>query len=119
MTAPVVTNVLSSSHPSFVVNFYVPKENQAKPPPANDLTVQRWKTAHAAVRQFGGYVNDLNVAKEVASLKASLNGTKWSDAITKSQKANNASVYSVAQYNAPFEIFNRVNEILFFFNIEK
>lgn len=123
MTAPVLTEVLPSDGPfcksSFVVSFYVPKENQANPPPAKGLNVQRWKTVHAAVRQFDGFVSDSTIGQEAAALKASLAGTQWSAAINKTQSGDHASVYSVAQYNAPFEFDNRVNEIWFLFDIEK
>ncbi|XP_027355191.1 heme-binding protein 2-like [Abrus precatorius] len=122
MTAPVISEVLPSDGPfcesSFVVSFYVPKENQANPPPAKGLHVQRWKSVYVAVRQFGGFVKDTNVGEEAAALKDSLAGTKWAAAIEKSQSAGHASVYTVAQYNAPFEYDNRVNEIWFLFDIE-
>ncbi|MQL41400.1 heme-binding protein, partial [Escherichia coli] len=53
MTAPVITEVSPSDGPfcksSFVVSFFVPKENQANPPPAKGLHVQRWKTVYVAV----------------------------------------------------------------------
>ncbi|XP_061358150.1 uncharacterized protein LOC133302398 [Gastrolobium bilobum] len=122
MTAPVLSEVSPSDGPfcesSFVVSFFVPKENQANPPPAKGLQVQRWKTVYAAVRQFGGFVSDSNVGEEAAALQASIAGTEWSSAIEKSHKAGHSSVYSVAQYNAPFEYDNRVNEIWFLFDIE-
>lgn len=121
MTAPVISEVSPSDGPfcesSFVVSFFVPKENQANPPPAKGLHVQRWKTVYVAVRQFGGFVSDSNVGEEAAALKDSIDGTKWSAAIEKSHGAGHASIYTVAQYNAPFEYDNRVNEIWFLFDI--
>ncbi|XP_028755369.1 heme-binding protein 2 [Neltuma alba] len=122
MTAPVITEVSPSDGPfcesSFVVSFFVPKENQANPPPAKGLHIQRWKPVYVAVRQFGGFVRDSNVGEEAAALKASIAGTEWSSAIEKSHRAGHASVYTVAQYNAPFEYDDRVNEIWFFFDME-
>ena len=122
MTAPVITEVSPSDGPfcksSFVFSFFVPKLNQANPPPAKGLHVQRWNNMYVAARQFGGHVNDSNVAVEAAVLRASIEGTKWSGAIDKNQKAGHASVYTVAQYNDPFEYQNRVNEILFLFEME-
>lgn len=124
MTAPVITEVSPSDGPfcesSFVVSFFVPKENQANPPPAKGLHVQRWKShVYVAARQFGGHVTDSNVGVEAAALKASIAGTVWSAAIDKSHRAGgHASVYTVAQYNDPFEYDNRVNEILFLFDME-
>ncbi|XP_004511064.1 uncharacterized protein [Cicer arietinum] len=119
MTAPVLSEVLPSDGPfiksSFIVSFNIPKKNQANPPPAKGLQVQKWKNVYAAVRQFGGYVNDKNVVEQAAALKDSINDTKWLSAIQKSHKASN---FSVAQYNNPFQLFNRVNEIWILFNLE-
>ncbi|CAH2056822.1 unnamed protein product [Thlaspi arvense] len=79
MTAPVITQVAPSDGPicasSFVVSFYVPTENQADPPPAKGLHVQRWAPTYIAVRQFSGFVKDYDVAEEAAALRASLAGT--------------------------------------------
>ncbi|XP_028755372.1 heme-binding protein 2-like [Neltuma alba] len=122
MTAPVITEVSPIDGPfcesSFVVSFFVPKKNQANPPTAKDLHVQRWKPLYAAVRQFGGFVRDSTVGEEAAALKASIAGTKWSSAIEESHRAGHASVYTVAQYNDPLEYDNRVNEIWFLFDLE-
>ncbi|CAJ1932413.1 unnamed protein product [Sphenostylis stenocarpa] len=108
MTAPVISEVSNSGgNSSIVVSFYVPKDNQKDPPLANGLHVQRWKPSYVAVRQFGGFVTDTNVWKEVAALNASIAATKWSAATHKS--------FFVAQYNSPFELFNRVNEIWFLY----
>lgn len=120
MTAPVITQVAPSDGPfcesSFGVSFYVPKLNQANPPPAKGLHVQRWKPTYAAVRQFGGFVSDSNVGEEAAALKASLEGTEWLKAIEKSRVDHAA--YTIAQYNSPFEFENRVNEIWMLFELE-
>ncbi|KAI9083119.1 hypothetical protein K1719_034852 [Acacia pycnantha] len=88
MTAPVVTEVAPSDGPSseslFVaVSFYVPRKNQANPPPASGVIVGRVKPMYAA-----------------------------------SQRGGHGSVYCVAQYNAPFEFDDRVNEIWFLFDVE-
>ncbi|KAF3442286.1 hypothetical protein FNV43_RR16202 [Rhamnella rubrinervis] len=121
MTAPVITQVAPSDGPfcesSFVVSFYVPKKNQGNPAPAEGLHAQRWKPTYVALRQFSGFVTDSNVGEEAAALEASLAGTVWSTAIEKS-RASQASVYTVAQYNSPFEFDNRVNEIWFPFDKE-
>lgn len=122
MTAPVITEVLPSDGPfcesSFTISFYVPKENQANPPPAKGLHVQRWKRIYVAVRQFSGFVRDSNVGEEAAALQASLAGTIWAAAIEESHGAETNAVYTVAQYNSPFEYDDRVNEIWMLFNIE-
>ncbi|KAL2326811.1 hypothetical protein Fmac_020238 [Flemingia macrophylla] len=111
MAAPVATEVsVSGGKSSFVVSFYLPKVNQANPPSANGVNVQRWKTKYAAVREFGGFVTESVVANQVAALNASIAGTKWSSKVPKS--------YTVAQYNSPFELINRVNEIWFLYDYE-
>uniref|UniRef100_A0A7N0TPU9 SOUL heme-binding protein n=1 Tax=Kalanchoe fedtschenkoi TaxID=63787 RepID=A0A7N0TPU9_KALFE len=112
MTAPVLTQVKPSDGPfcksSFVVSFYVPKKNQADPPPPNaQLHLQKWLPTYAAVRQFGGFVHDADVGVEAAALKASLEGSTWYEAVEKSR----SGAYAVAQYNSPFEFDHRVNEI--------
>ncbi|XP_015954042.1 uncharacterized protein LOC107478419 [Arachis duranensis] len=122
MTAPVITEVSPSDGPfcesSFVVSFFVPKQNQANPPPAKGLHVQRWEAVHVAVRQFGGFVSDSTVGAEAAALKDAIAGTEWASAIENSHRAGHASVYIVAQYNSPFEFDDRVNEIWFLFDLE-
>ncbi|CAI9088933.1 OLC1v1023393C1 [Oldenlandia corymbosa var. corymbosa] len=115
MTAPVITEVKPSDGPfcasSFIVSFYVPKVNQANTPPAKGLHVQRWEKTYVAVRQFSGFVADSDVAVEASALHDSVSGTKWADAIDKSHAGENTTIYTVAQYNSPFEFQDRVNEI--------
>lgn len=122
MTGPVITEVSPSDGPfcesSFVVSFYVPKINQADPPPAKGLHIQRWNSTYVAVRQFGGFVTDANIGSEAAALDESVFDTKWGAAISKSRGAAGPSLYTVAQYNSPFEFEGRVNEIWFLFDIE-
>lgn len=120
MTAPVISEVSPSDGPlcesSFVVSFYVPKVNQADPPPAEGLHIQRWETTYVAVRQFGGFVSDYEVGEEAAALQANLAGSKWAAAIEK--RKSPSSSYIVAQYNSPFEFENRVNEIWLQFDMK-
>ncbi|XP_027356817.1 heme-binding protein 2-like [Abrus precatorius] len=106
MTAPVITEVATGNVSAFSVSFYLPKANQENPPSAEGLRVVRLKSVYAAIRQFGGFVTDSNVEKEVAALSASLSGTKWSSAIQKGG-------YALGQYNSPFKLINRLNEIWF------
>ncbi|KAF5730788.1 heme-binding protein 2 [Tripterygium wilfordii] len=122
MTGPVITEISPSDGPfcesSFTVSFYVPKANQANPPPAVGLHIQEWKPTYVAVRQFGGFVSNFNVGEEAAALQASIVDTVWSAAIERSHGADSATSYVVAQYNSPFEFDNRVNEIWIPFDIE-
>ncbi|XP_068635720.1 uncharacterized protein [Aristolochia californica] len=122
MTAPVITQVTPSDGPfctsSFVVSFYVPAKNQPNPPPAKNLHVQKWSSKYAAVRQFNGFVADSDVGKEAASLYDSLRDSDWSAAVDKATSGDATGVYTVAQYNSPFEFNNRVNEIWMMFDEE-
>ncbi|KAK4355322.1 hypothetical protein RND71_024293 [Anisodus tanguticus] len=123
MTAPVITQVKPSDGPfcasSFVVSFYVPKKNQPNPPPAKGLHLQKWGKTYVAIRQFSGFAADDDIPKEAAALSASIAGTKWAAPVEKSQGADNTTMYTVAQYNSPFEFKNRVNEIWFTFDLDK
>ncbi|XP_057796080.1 uncharacterized protein LOC131012186 [Salvia miltiorrhiza] len=120
MTGPVITEVKPSNGPfcasSFVVSFYVPKENQENPPPAEGLHLQKWGVTYVAVRQFGGFIADEELGEEAAALYASIAGTEWANAIAKSHAGEEVTEYIVAQYNSPFEFQNRVNEIWFTFD---
>jgi len=122
MTAPVLTQVSPSDGPfctsSFVVSFYVPRKNQPNPPPAEGLHVQKWGVKYAAVRQFGGFVSDGSIGDEAAALYSSLAGTNWASLVNKGREAADPkSVYTVAQYNSPFEFTGRVNEIWMMFEM--
>uniref|UniRef100_A0A0D6QVY1 Heme-binding protein 2 n=1 Tax=Araucaria cunninghamii TaxID=56994 RepID=A0A0D6QVY1_ARACU len=130
MTAPVLTDIFPSRGPfcesSFVVSFYVPESFQESPPKAEEglgLAETRWDVRYAAVRRFGGFVTDFNIGEEAAKLQASLLGTPWEKAISKTKQGKKGkgdedpSVYSVAQYNAPFEYEGRVNEIWMLFDL--
>eukprot|EP00250_Pteridium_aquilinum_P012784 c20945_g1_i1 orf=107-808(+) len=115
MTAPVLTGVIPSDGPfcetSFIVRFYVPTANQASPPtPISSLglQVERWDTKYFAVRQFGGFATDTNVVEEGATLSASV----YEAGFTVASTSSNEESYFVAQYNSPFEISGRVNEVL-------
>jgi len=106
LTAPVTSEVsFNGGKPSIVVSFFVPIDVQYNPPLADGLSVKRWKSKFVAVKQFGGFVTDSNVAKAVASLNASLGGTKRSFTSTKS--------FIIAQYDPPFKLSDRVNEVWF------
>ncbi|KAK7847376.1 hypothetical protein CFP56_006694 [Quercus suber] len=117
-TSPIQDISLVEATRTGFLHFYVPKVNQANPPPAKGLQVQRWNPVYAAVRQFSGFVVDSDVGVEAAALQASLVDTVWSAAIEKSHGADHTSVYTVAQYNSPFEFDDRVNEIWMLFDME-
>ncbi|MCO5591787.1 hypothetical protein L7F22_045779 [Adiantum nelumboides] len=113
MTAPVLTGVIPSDGPfcksSFIVRFYVPTADQESPPTpisSLDLQVERWDTMYFAVRQFSGFATDSNIVEEGATLAESVYEAGLEVATTTTNEA-----YYVAQYNSPFQIFGRVNEI--------
>ncbi|KAJ4820731.1 Heme-binding protein 2 [Rhynchospora pubera] len=120
MTGPVITQVSPSDGPfcasSFVVSFYVPKKNQADPPLADGLHLQKWGPTYAAVRQFSGFVSDDSLGEEAYALYSSLQGSNWASAVDQGRKADPTSAYTVAQYNSPFEFTGRVNEIWMLFS---
>merc|ERR1712054_403013 len=109
MAAPVLTEIIpapDSDIPVFQVSFFVPFEFQDDPPAPSDssvFVVEDPKTTRA-VYQFGGFA------------------TKWSE-ITEPMKAlheiladygqynYNSNLSYVAQYDSPYHIFNRHNEI--------
>ncbi|XP_055824797.1 uncharacterized protein LOC129893310 [Solanum dulcamara] len=116
LTLPVIGQVKASS---FVVSVYVPKKQQPNPPSAKGLHLQKWGKTYVLVRQFSGYATDDVIPNEAAALSASIAGTKWAAAIDKSRAADNSTMYTVAQYNSPFEFKNRVNEIWFTFDFDE
>ncbi|XP_031495353.1 uncharacterized protein LOC116260947 [Nymphaea colorata] len=111
MTAPVLVDVSPSS---YVVSFYVPQKFQARPPLSAEAHAVRWPgSRYAAVRRFGGFMNDANIAVEADALKKGLQGTRWAFVAPGSP-----ATYTVAGYNSPFEFDNRVNEVMFIFERE-
>ena len=64
-----------------------------------------------ATRRFGGFASDFNVAEEASRLADSLQNSSWKDVVSKAS-AGGEEAYSIAQYNSPFEISGRVNEVL-------
>lgn len=117
MTAPVITQVTSGDEAvcssSYTVSFYIPKANQEDPPTAKGLNVQKSGTTYAAVRQFSGFVSNTDVVEQSGALLLNLKGSDWLDAIKESKN----SIF-IAQYNSPFELQNRVNEIWITFEKE-
>lgn len=115
MTAPVVTTIKPSGGPfcssTFTVKFFTPPEFSEKPPvPEESLGVKIVRTPPrcVAVRRFGGFATDFNIAQEAKQLADTLSTTQWAN-ITAVESRTEA--YAIAQYNSPFEILNRVNEV--------
>ena len=114
MTAPVLTGITPSDGPfcqtSFIVRFFVPLAFQDNPPiplSSLDLNVERWDSpTYFAVREFSGFASDTNVAQEGAALAASVDAAGFTISSTPKDE-----VYIIAQYNSPFDITGRVNEV--------
>eukprot|EP00898_Chlorokybus_atmophyticus_P007602 jgi/Chlat1/7843/Chrsp66S07287 len=110
MTAPVATVVHPGPGPfcesEFMVFFPVPQSWKGQPPqPLNDSNIIIYhhpKPLCFAVRQFSGYADDDSVPVEASTLVSDMaeEGVEIS-----------REVYSVTQYEDPFQPFNRHNEI--------
>ncbi|RWR86930.1 heme-binding protein 2-like protein [Cinnamomum micranthum f. kanehirae] len=116
MTAPVLIDISPSTGPfcnsSFIVYFYMPRKYQKEPPLSDQVHQERWpQHRYAAIRRFGGFMNDSNIPMEASALKKSLKGTAW-----ESKVASRRSTYTVAGYNSPLEYENRINEVMLLFD---
>ncbi|KAG8365788.1 hypothetical protein BUALT_Bualt17G0008200 [Buddleja alternifolia] len=111
MTAPVLTEILPKS--SFQVYFYLPKKLQNNPPPPYEnqhiTPVKLPRKKFGAVTRFSGYLDDANIAAGLSTLKKNLKGTPW-------QSASASSDYSAADYNPPYQVKDRVNEVILWFD---
>ncbi|KAK9669471.1 hypothetical protein RND81_13G132800 [Saponaria officinalis] len=109
MTKPVLTSIVPGSGPlnssAYSVRFYLPLKFENDPPvplPEIHLKPVRWAGHCVAVSKFSGFARDKNVVKEAEKLAASLARSSW---------ANSTSAYSIAQYDSPFKLIGRVNEV--------
>ncbi|KAG7954514.1 hypothetical protein I3843_11G022800 [Carya illinoinensis] len=114
MTAPVLTSIVREAGPlhssAYIVRFYLPVKFQASPPlplPELNLRPCSWDSRCIAVRKFSGFARDNNIVEEAEKLGISLNRSPWANS-TSSERSN---AYSIAQYNSPFRIIGRVNEV--------
>ncbi|GMI99713.1 cytosolic heme (tetrapyrrole) binding protein 1, haem-binding protein 1 [Hibiscus trionum] len=124
MTAPVLVNI----HPktgglhnlTYVVHFYMPQIFQRNPPRSAEAhPVELPRNKFAAVRRFGGFMDDSNISAQISALKKSLKGTAWESNKRSGSGSGGGSrslLYSAAGYNSPFEYENRVNEVMLWFN---
>lgn len=114
MTAPVLTSIVPDAGPlhssAYFVRFYLPVKFQDTPPlplPELHLKPDKWDAHCIAVRKFSGYATDDNIVIEAEKLAKSLSRSPWANFTT--DESNYA--YSIAQYNSPFQIFGRLNEV--------
>lgn len=114
MTKPVLTSIVPGAGPlhssAYIVRFYLPVDFQACPPlplPELNLKPVSWPSHCIAVRKFSGFAGDSNVVTEAEKLATSLAKSPWAN----STSADSKYAYSIAQYNSPFRIIGRVNEV--------
>lgn len=114
MTKPVLTSIVPGAGPlhssAYFVKIYLPDKLQADPPlPLPELNLQPdpWTSYCIAVRRFSGFARDSNIVKEAEKLALSLSRSPWANYTTSSSEY----AYSIAQYNSPFRIIGRVNEV--------
>lgn len=114
MTVPMLTTMVPGAGPlqsqGYYVSFYLPVKFQSDPPlPLPELNIKPYEFhSHCvAVRRFSGFAKDERVVKEAEKLATSLSRSPWADSTSsKSQRG-----YSIAQYNTPFRIAKRKNEV--------
>ncbi|KAL6973196.1 hypothetical protein U1Q18_027376 [Sarracenia purpurea var. burkii] len=114
MTSPVLTSIVpeaGSLHSSaYFVSFYLPVKFQSSPPlplPELNLNPDSWSSRCIAVRKFSGFAKDNNIVEEAEKLSVSLSRSPWAD----STSSTSEYAYSIAQYNSPFRVIGRVNEV--------
>lgn len=115
MTVPLLTSIVPGAGPfdssGYIVRLYLPSEFEDSPPlplPELKLHADRWGSHCIAVRKFSGFAKDNNIVKEAANLANSLRNSPWAHSFSDSQEDY---AYSIAQYNNPFRIIGRVNEV--------
>ncbi|GFZ07832.1 hypothetical protein Acr_19g0007690 [Actinidia rufa] len=114
MTVPVLTSIVPEAGPlhssAYFVSLYLPFKFQSNPPvPLPELNLQpdSWPSRCIAVRKFSGFAKDYNIVEEAEKLSISLSRSPWAN----STSSKSEYAYSIAQYNSPFKIIGRVNEV--------
>ncbi|XP_057465116.1 uncharacterized protein LOC130754861 [Actinidia eriantha] len=114
MTVPVLTSIVPEAGPlhssAYFVSLYLPVKFQSNPPvplPELNLKPDSWPSRCIAVRKFSGFAKDYNIVEEAEKLSISLSGSPWAN----STSSKSEYAYSIAQYNSPFKIIGRVNEV--------
>jgi hypothetical protein len=108
MTTPVLTEIFPGQGPfcasTFIVSFYVPwaYQNGGAPTPTSpDVYLSQLPARQVAVDQFAGFANWDSTRQTASQLASYLN----------SQKIPYSPLLSLAQYDSPFDIIDRHNEV--------
>ncbi|XP_010520715.1 PREDICTED: heme-binding protein 2-like [Tarenaya hassleriana] len=114
MTSPVLTSIVPEAGPlhssAYKVLFYLPAKFQADPPvPLAELHLKpyKWDSHYVAVRKFAGFARDDRIVREAEKLGISLRKSLWANCT--SDEGDFA--YSIAQYDSPFRLIGRKNEV--------
>lgn len=114
MTKPVLTSIVQGAGPlhssAYYVHFYLPVKFEATPLlplPELNLKPDSWTSRCIATRKFSGFARDSNIVEEAEKLATSLSKSTWANSTSSASKYS----YSIAQYNSPFRIIGRVNEV--------
>ncbi|KAM7471285.1 hypothetical protein LguiA_009468 [Lonicera macranthoides] len=114
MAKPVLTTLVQGAGPlhssAYYMCFYLPVKFQATPPlplPELNLKPHLWTSRCIATRKFSGFARDSNIVEEVEKLATSLSMSTWAN----SSSSESKYTYSIAQYNSPFRVIGRVNEV--------
>ncbi|GAB2223724.1 hypothetical protein Droror1_Dr00004464 [Drosera rotundifolia] len=114
MTRPVLTSIVPGAGPlhssAYHVRFYMPVKFQGTPPLALSelyLKPTTWPSHCIAVRKFSGFARDGNIMNEAEKLSTSLARSPWANSTSTESKY----AYSIAQYDSPFKLIGRVNEV--------
>ena len=110
MTAPVTNKIVPGSGPNcnttFTVSFFIPFYAQGSAPKPTDpnVYIRNQQNLTVAVRSFGGFVIDwsLSVVPELLAL---------GNALTEAGISFSQQQEWVSQYDGPYTIFNRHNEV--------
>ncbi|XP_050714393.1 heme-binding protein 2-like [Eriocheir sinensis] len=109
MTAPVTILVQPGEGPNcennFTESFYVPAAHQDNPPtPTNpDVYIEERPELHVFSRRFHGFANDEDFISNAAALLEEL--------LAAGVEGLNLETYYTAEYDSPYAIFNRTNEV--------
>ncbi|KAL4226101.1 Heme-binding protein 2 [Mactra antiquata] len=110
MTCPVTTRIIpgqgAACKSNFTMSFFIAGKVKNPPGPSeDDVRLRPQPALHVYVRSFGGYVHHFDEWREEAE--------KLIAALEKDGREFEREYYYTAGYNAPFQLFNRHNEIWF------